>query len=337
VSLEVVPFEPESATEEDLHGYHEVMLGRQQDDRLDEPPLTYDDVLGRLRNPFVGLGPVVHWVARLHGKVVGVAFVYFLEAESSHIGLTEIIVHPGARRQGIGTEMMRVLIPELRARGRSLLENWQVTKDGDGARWAASLGFRNVHSVLMQALVFPDADRARWQDSPPAGYHLRRWIGSAPDDLVTSFATARTAMRDAPVGDLGFQEPEWTAERVRARETELREKNVELRAVVAVHEATGEVAGLTEIELHPHRRYWVYQRDTAVSPEHRGRGLGLSLKAHMIHWLLAGRPDLDRVYTTTGAGNDHMIRVNHRLGFTTVRTMVAVSHDLAALEAELVK
>ncbi|MCE6995295.1 GNAT family N-acetyltransferase [Saccharothrix sp. S26] len=333
--VEVEPFDPAHAAEGDLRGYYEVMLARQETDRPDEPRLSYEDVLGRLKNPFVGFGPVVYWVARLRGEVVGLAIVYFLEEESSHIGLTEVIVHPRARRKGVGTAILRAVIPELRARGRRLVETWQITKGSDGERWAESLKFLVVHTVLMQALVIPETDSALWRDDLPAGYRLRRWAGTAPDDLVASFAAARNAMHDAPVGDLAYQEPEWTAERIRAREAELRQNNIELRAVVAVHEDTGEVAGLTELELHPHRPFWGFQRDTAVLPAHRGHGLGRCIKAHLIRWLLEDRPDLDRIYTTTGAGNAHMIRVNHRLGYTTVRTMIAVNRDLFELEAEL--
>ncbi|MCS7480357.1 GNAT family N-acetyltransferase [Umezawaea endophytica] len=332
---EVEPFDPAHASESDLRGYYEVMVARQETDRPDEPRLSYEDVLGRLENPFVGFGPVAYWVARLRGEVVGLAIVYFLEDESSHIGLTEVVVHPRVRGQGIGTAVLKTVVPELRARDRTLVETWQITKGSDGERWAKSLDFHTVHTVLTQALVIPETDRALWREDVPAGYRLRRWADVAPDDLVASFAAARTAMRDAPVGDLGYQEPAWTAERVRAREAELRENNIESRTVVAVHEATGEVVGLTELELHPHRPFWGFQRDTAVLPPHRGHGLGRCVKAHLIHWLLADRPDLDRIYTTTGAGNAHMSRVNHQLGFTTVRTMIAVNRDLAELEADL--
>lgn len=333
--LEVGSFDPADATESDLRGYYEVMLARQATDRPDEPRLSYQDVLGRLENPFVGFGPVLYWLARLDGEVVGLAIVYLLEDESSHTALTEVIVHPRVRRRGVGTAILKAVVPELRARGRSLVETWQITKGSDGERWAESLGFRTVHTVLMQALVIPGADRTLWRDDAPAGYRLRRWTGAAPDDLVASFAAARNAMRDAPVGDLGYQTPEWTVERIRAREDELRQSNIELRVVVAVREDTGEVAGLTELEMHPHRPFWGFQRDTAVSAPHRGWGLGRCIKAHQIHWLLADRPELDRIYTTTGAGNTHMIRVNHELGFTTVRTMIAVNRDLSGLEADL--
>lgn len=335
VGLEVESFDPEHATEGDLLGYYEVMLARQETDRPDEPRLTYQDVLGRLKNPFVGFGPVVYWVARLHGEVVGLAIVYLLEEESSHIGLTEVIVHPRVRRQGIGTAMLRTVLPELRIHDRRLVETWQITKGSDGERFADALGFHTVHTVLTQALVIPETDSALWHDDVPAGYRLRRWTDAAPDDVVESFATALMAMHDAPIGDLGYQAPEWNAQRVRAHEAQLRLNNIELRVVVAVHEDTGDIAGLTQLELHPHRPYWAFQRDTAVLTAHRGHGLGRCIKAHMVRWLLADRPDLDRVYTTTGAGNAHMIRVNHQLGYCTVRTMIAVNRDLAELEADL--
>ncbi|MGM1059006.1 GNAT family N-acetyltransferase [Saccharothrix sp. Mg75] len=311
------------------------MLARSDTDRPDEPRLTYADVVGRLENPFVGFGPVVYWVARLDDEVVGLAIVYFLEEESSHIGLTEVVVHPRVRRRGIGTAILKAVVPELRARGRRVVETWQITKGSDGERWARELNFRPVHTVLTQVLVIPGTDRALWQDDAPAGYRLQRWEGVVPADLIASFAAARNAMHDAPSGELGYQEPEWTPDRVRAREAELRQNNIELRAVVAVHEDTGEVAGLTELELHPHRPFWGFQRDTAVSAPHRGHGLGRCIKAHLIRWLLADRPDLDRIYTTTGAGNEHMIRVNHQLGCTTVRIMIAVNRDLAELESDL--
>jgi GNAT superfamily N-acetyltransferase len=333
--LEVESFDPENATEADLRGYYEVMLARQETDRPDEPRLSYEDVLGRLKNPFVGFGPVAYWVARLHDEVVGLAIVYFLEEENSHIALTEVIVHPRVRCRGIGGAVLRNILPELRSQGRTLVETWQITQGSDGERWANSLGFDTVHTVLNQLLILPEADSTLWRDEVPAGYRLHRWTEAAPDDLVASFAAARMAMHDAPEGDLAYEGPEWTVERVRAHEAELRNNNIGARVVIAVHEDTGEVAGLTAVELHPHRPSWVFQRDTAVLAAHRGHGLGQCVKAHMIRWLLADRPALERIYTTTGAGNTHMIRVNHQLGFRTVRTMIAVNRDLSELEAEL--
>ncbi|HWO59174.1 MAG TPA: GNAT family N-acetyltransferase [Umezawaea sp.] len=335
VDVHVEPFTPRNASAPDLISCHRLMEAWWRRDKPDLPPLAYDDAVGRLQLPFPGFGEVIHRVARRGGEIVGLATVYLLQDDSSHIALTEIVVHPRERRHGIGTAMLRALLPELRERGREVVEGWQLTVGGDGPEWAGSLGFRTVHTVLMQTLEIPEADSSLWNVDVPAGYRTQRWIGAAPDDLVTSYAEARQSIHDAPLGDLGYQEPQWTVERVREHEAELEALGVDHRVVVVVHEATGLVAGLTELEVHPNDLNWGYQRDTAVVPAHRGRGLGRCVKAEMIRWLLADRPRFQRIQTTTGAENTHMSRVNHQLGFVTARTMVAVNAEIGDLEERL--
>jgi mycothiol synthase len=51
------------------------------------------------------------------------------------------------------------------------------------------------------------------------------------------------------------------------------------------------------------------------------------VKAHMLRWLVADRPALERVDTGTDASNSHMIRVNEQLGFVTDREVVVVSRS----------
>ncbi|RKT54231.1 GNAT family N-acetyltransferase [Saccharothrix australiensis] len=333
--VEIAPFTPGAATEADLIGYHDVMLARQETDRPDEPRLSYDDCLGRLNTPFPGFGPVAYWVARTDGALAGSATVYFPDGAAATTALAEIVVHPRYRGRGIGTALLREVLPELRARGRSVVEGWQVTRGSAGDRWAAGLGFRTVHTVVLQLLLVAERDAAAWTVPVPPGYRLRQWSVAAPAELTASYVLAREAIHDAPIGDLAVRPPKWTVEYLRAREAEMREQDVELRVVVAQHEATGVVAGFTEVELHPHRPNWAFQRDTAVVSAHRGRGLGRSVKARMMRWLLADRPNLERVYTGTGVENVHMQQVNHQLGFSTVRTMIAVNQEITRLEETL--
>ncbi|GGS20327.1 GNAT family N-acetyltransferase [Actinokineospora fastidiosa] len=317
------------ATDADLAGYHAVMLARQETDRPDEPPLSVDDVVGRLRTPFPGLGPVRYWVARVRGTIVGLAVVYFPEHENSHLALVDIVVHPRFRNRGIGTGVLRAMLPTLRAEGRTTIEEDQVTAGSDGERWALGVGLRVVHAAIIQKLVVADTDPALWDVPVPEGYRLHQWSGEAPDELVDSYAAARAAMVDAPLGDMDYAVPAWSAERQREHEAGLRARGVEQRVVVAVRD--GAVVGLTEVELHPHRPTWSFQRDTSVVAAHRGRGLGRAMKAHMLRWLVATRPDYRLAYTGTGAQNVHMARVNHQLGFRTVRELVAVSGRIDGL------
>ena len=101
---------------------------------------------------------------------------------------------------------------------------------------------------------------------------------------------------------------------------------------VAVHEASGEVAGLTEIALRDGRRR-CSQLDTVVVAGFRGHGLGLAVKGAMLRWLTAERPEVQEVYTQTAVDNEPMIRINLALGYDTT----AVVCELEAEVAELVK
>lgn len=334
--VEIASFDPDLADEADLLGCYRVMAGSQVVERPDEPRLTYDDLLARLRNPVPWLGPGRYWVARRHRKVHGVGHTFLPDGENRHLALVEITVHPQHRRRGTGTAMLRTILGQASAGGRRLVEGWQVTRGGAGHRWANALGFRTGSATLLQTLQIARADRRTWRPDIPEGYRVQRWNGATPAELLPSYAAARREIRYAPVGGMSYRPPLWTPELVREREAHLRTGDVQRRAVVAVHEATGTVAGLTELELHPDRPDWGRQRDTVVLPAHRGQGLGRCIKSHMLAWLLADRPKLKLVWTTTSADNVHMIRVNHELGLTTVRTMVVVNQEIAALHRRLV-
>jgi hypothetical protein len=186
------------------------------------------------------------------------------------------------------------------------------------------------HDVL-QVLDIEATDPRLWRVDAPPGYRLAHWVSSAPEHLVGSYAAARIVIHDAPIGTSSYRPPVWTPARVRAEEEDLRRRGVEQRVTVAVHEGTGAVAGLTEIELHATRKGFAYQGDTAVPATHRGLGLGRFVKAGMVNWLRRERPDVVRVGTSTAADNVHMIRVNHQIGYVTLRRMVDVEAKVEAL------
>ncbi|CCH33426.1 hypothetical protein BN6_61750 [Saccharothrix espanaensis DSM 44229] len=324
-------FDIGATTEEELRSVHRVVLAAQAVDRPDEVPVTFEALVGGLRSPPAGFGPRRYWVARRDSEIVAVAFVNLPDAENSHLALVTITVHPRLRRMGIGTAFLRDLLPRLE--GRTVVEGWEITSGGAGEHWATSVGFRVVNTMVLQLLPVADVDRSTWDVPVPAGYRVQDWVGAAPGALLESFAHARNTLRDAPFGDIDFQAPLWNRDRVREAEADLRARGVEQRMVVAVHEESGDVVGVTEVEVRPHRPFWASQRETSVLGAHRGHGLGRCIKAHMARRLLADRPDIERFYTTTSADNAHMIRVNEAIGYRTVRTQVSVKQDVTVLTA----
>ncbi|MFD6072307.1 GNAT family N-acetyltransferase [Amycolatopsis lurida] len=333
--LIVERFDTSVATESDFAAYHAVLAASQAVDRPGEPPLPLGELVARMRRPLPGMGAVAYWVARFDDEVVAFAEVNFLDEENSDIGLTDVRVHPAHRRRGIGVVILRALLPELKLQGLGVVEGWEVAEGTAGQAWAEALGFRPVRTIARQVLVVAEADRALWEVDVPDGYRLSQWVGSAPAGVVDSYAVARGAIHDAPLGESEYRWPEWTASRVRAYEAELQSQGLVQRVAAAIHETSGAVAGFTELCVHPRRPDWGYQRDTAVLASHRGNDLGRCLKAHMTRWVLADCPELDRISTTTGAENVHMIRVNRAVGYTTLPSLIAVQQELSSVEAML--
>ncbi|MGW6932803.1 GNAT family N-acetyltransferase [Lentzea sp. NPDC054927] len=324
MGVTVDEFDPTHASEAELHVFHEVMTARYADDRPRWTAPTYDEILFRLRTPFQGLGPAHRWSARLDGEMVG--FAELLVPDTwEHAALLELVVHPRAQRQGVGSALLQALLPEVEARGRTQVEGWQITRDSAGAQWAANRGFRTINATILQSLTFAEVDSTLWDVSVPSGYRLVQWTGRTPDDLLAAYSTARNAIHDAPTGEQTMPSPRWTPERTRGAEADYLKRGAEQRVVVAVHEASGAVAGMTELELHSGRPHRAFQQETSVVPAHRGRGLGRCMKAHMIRWVRSDRPVLREIATGTSAENAHMARVNHSIGYVTIGEMIAVN------------
>jgi RimJ/RimL family protein N-acetyltransferase len=168
-----------------------------------------------------------------------------------------------------------------------------------------------------------------------AGYLLREWTGPAPEEILASFATARQAISDAPAGEMTWGDPAWTPERVRLDEATRAASNAEQRVVVAVHEASGAVVGVTELFVLAREPEHGRQQDTAVLGEHRGHGLGRAMKSAMLRRLVVEHPETVRVSTQTAADNVYMAAVNHQIGYRTLWTHSYVEADVEDLEKRL--
>jgi mycothiol synthase len=334
VPITISDFDPASATEEDLHACHDIGVASDEVDGRPGPPRTYESSVRRLNMPMTLYGPCRHLVVRDGRRLIGVGLVGLPTAENTHIGFVEVEIHPQLRRQGLGSALLRELVARIRSEGRGTVFAGGILDPGAGWPFASALGFKEAQRIVLQNLDIPTADRSAWDLPVAPGYRLTRWIGHAPDELVASFAVARQAIEDAPEGDMSFEQPTWTVDRVRAGEDNHRQRNIEQRVVVAVHEVTNVVVGLTEIEIRPDATA-AMQMDTAVLAGHRGHGLGVAMKAALVRRLLVERPEIIEINTTTDATNTHMVAVNHTLGYKTKFGMVNVEAELGPLAERL--
>jgi hypothetical protein len=147
-----------------------------------------------------------------------------------------------------------------------------------------------------------------------AGYILVSWTGATPEEYVDKVAAAHEAMNDAP-RDPSYEPRSWDGDRVRESDALTPIYGMHDYSVVAIHDATGDIAALTQAFVDPETPGWGHQGLTAVTRAHRGHRLGLLVKIEMMERLAKAEPRARLIDTGNAATNEHMIAVNETLGY----------------------
>jgi len=304
----------EDPTDADGVAYHRLITATEAVDHPADPPTELAEIAGRLRLRRDDRR-VLRWVVRDGDAMIGHVVLVLPDIDNQHLAISNVLVRPDQRRHGLGTALLRAAVAAAAADGRSsfLVE----ADDGSpGEAFCRAHGLREVSRARLSLLRLAAVDWAEvgaLAAAPHTGYRLVRWTDRCPDELVERYAVAKTAMNDAPVDGADIADEVFTAGVIRQNEAGHREMGFTHWVTVAVHEQTGAVAGLTELVLASPPR--AFQEDTAVVPAHRGSGLGLWVKADMLCRLRAERPEVTEVMTGNAASNEHMLRINTRLGF----------------------
>lgn len=252
------------------------------------------------------------WLAETDGQVAGTAVLMITSPEFVY---AQILVHPHARRRGIGTALLAQVVAA--AREHQVPSFFAHHADAGGAAFARAFGAvddqRDVHSeVRLRDVELPEP-------RVPHGWRLLSWIGSAPDELIESYAHARDAINDAPTpGGAGFTpiDVAW----VRRMEATTAARGRESRVTVAVN-GDGVVGSFTDLRLSAPPCPVSTTDDTATISEARGLGLAYAVKLESLRRLREDRPDVEVVRTVNAEGNSAMRAVNAKLGFVPTATL----------------
>jgi GNAT superfamily N-acetyltransferase len=254
------------------------------------------------------------------GELPSGYYLQLPDVDNRHSARLDLFVHPEARRRGLGTALLRHAMRRAAGNGRSRIDG-TVIEGSAGEAFArhagATIGLAEMRRVLDVSRV-PAAHIAGCRQkaaAAAAGYSLVSWLGRTPEEHLRGVAAMSSAMNDAP--NMPNAEPEiWDEQRVRDRKDGWIEA-VGWRAyqVAAICDATGEMAGLTELGVDPDVPGWGFQSDTVVARPHRGHRLGMLAKAAMLQWLAEAEPQLERVVTYNAMSNSPMIAINEELGF----------------------
>ncbi|WP_112239073.1 GNAT family N-acetyltransferase [Kribbella monticola] len=258
----------------------------------------------------------IAWLASdADGNPVGSAFLRLnSKASLAHLSELELAVHPAERRRGIGSELLAAAATAGREHEvRTILAD--ATIDSPGDHFLRSRGFTVGLTLIFARLSLADVDPAALSVAAPPGYRLESWSGVVPDELVDTYAAARTAMDDAPVGDIPYGPEVWDVDRVRHIAKVVESRGEHLHTVAAIEQATGKIVGFTELVVPSDGKGDAQHYGTAVLPEHRGNGLSLWMKADCIRRTRSAYPDLAGLLTDTVTTNAPMQRINTTLGY----------------------
>jgi GNAT superfamily N-acetyltransferase len=305
---------------ETVRACHEVRLAAWTADDPVQPPKSFGVFRVWLTGGWNSDPGEIWYVPGESGGVVAWYRLELPDLENLDRAFALPIVHPAARRGGIGTALLRHAARRAAANGREMLDGVALQNSpGElfARRMSATPTILEIRRLLdvaampagRVASIREEAARAA------AGYSLVSWTGPTPDEHLGQVAAVYNAAADAPHGE-GVEPEVWGARRVRERaDSLLRAGATRGYTVTALHDATGEMAAITQVNIEPEHPEWGYQGLTAVTRQHRGHRLGLLAKAEMLRWLAEAEPKLERIATGNAATNKHMIAINEALGF----------------------
>jgi GNAT superfamily N-acetyltransferase len=273
------------------------------------------------------------WVAEAGDEVVGYGRLLLMHG----MGVLELFVVPGMRRSGVASQLLTAMADRAVAEGFTSL-GIEVIGGTHAVEFYRDNGFNHAFTEMRSILDLTTVD---WQhlgemaEGIAHGYRIEYLPGTLPEQMLAAYAEAKQVRQAEPTGDLDLRPSSYDVDRLRASLLCLNARGMKPYCVVAVHERTEKIAGLTELVVpaqHPTR---ADQYDTIIVPEHNGYGLARAIKARMLLELRRDEAQLREVQTWHAAEREELQQVNTELGFKADREWREYEIDADELSARL--
>lgn len=247
------------------------------------------------------------------GRILGYGRLLIL----SDLGVLELYVTPGGRSRGVGRALLRQMADHAVTEGFTSL-GVEVIVGTAATEFYPSHGFTHVYTEMRSILNLRTVDWDAITEMASGlvhGYRIEVYEGDIPDELLPAYAEGKQVRRLDPTGDLDLRPSSYDTDRLRASLRCLNARGLKPYIVVAIHERSEKVAGLTELVVpaqHPTR---ADQYDTVIVPAHNGYGLARTIKARMLLELRNAEPQLRDVQTWHATDREQLQQVNKELGF----------------------
>ncbi|MGO4383287.1 GNAT family N-acetyltransferase [Specibacter sp. RAF43] len=300
----------------------------------DDLAYTAEEMLAACHDPYEWYAILV---ARLDGVIVGRAGMAMPLDDHTELAHVTLDILPEAQGHGLGRRLLEAAETFVRGENRKVVmvetNHAAATVDGAGvehlpaangvgglpldnreARFAYSAGYRLEQVEQFSSCPLPldpavaAALSGRARDAHGGAYAVHQWTDRCPEKWAADVVRLEE-------GDAATADGSWDVARLRQTEKLAQQTGRHTLVTAAEFLATGTLVGLTSISVLGHRDDVVFQDDTLVAPDHRGRELELQIKAANLELLAAQYPQSRTAYTWNAADNTELLDVNKSLGF----------------------
>jgi hypothetical protein len=253
------------------------------------------------------------WVVEDGADVVGYGRLLLMYG----MGVLELFVVPSYRRTGVARQLLTAMADRAVKEGFTSL-GVEVVGGTYAVDFYRAHGFNHAFTEMRSILDLTTVDwqhLAEMADGVAHGYRIDYYEGNIPDEMLAAYAEAKQVRQADPTGDLELRPSSYDVDRLRASLLCLNARGMNPYCVVAVHERSEKIAGLTEVVVpaqHPSR---ADQYDTIIVPEHNGYGLARAIKARMLLELRQAESRLREVQTWHAPEREELLQINTELGF----------------------
>lgn len=347
--MELRPLDLARLTDDDVRALLPLAVALRKESRPDDAPPTAASVRGSLAATAGMKELAVEMIVAWEGvRAIGRAVAFLpTGVDNRHMLQFDPQVLPERRRRGVGRAMLRWALEVARKNGRRLIIGGTGARVPAGDAFALAFGARASLQASLNELDLeehgprlfgPDGLVAAWIREGPGrapGYELA-WVPRPyPRAALAPFAALKSAMNDAPRGELDVEDRVYTEDSLRDMDAYESAAGYQSWSLVARHAASGDYAGFTELVWHPENPAIGFQGDTGVVPAHRGHALGKWLKATMLERLHRERPQVRVVRTGNADSNEAMLGINRALGFRQAEGGNAYQLDVEELARRL--
>ncbi|MEU8815767.1 GNAT family N-acetyltransferase [Actinoplanes sp. NPDC048796] len=335
--MRVREWDPRTASAGEIRSLVETVNAVLATDLPDDPPWQDVQVRDYLAETMPGERRI-SWVAEDDRLPEGESeiFAHVSMLLLGDIGVLEIMVHPRLRRRGLGRQLVAVAARRAYLEGFSTI-GVEAIGGTPAIAFYEALGFEREYVETRSVLTLSGVDWPALDAMATAiggGYRVEYHPGGPPDHLLEAYAQAKLEAQDDDE-DLDLAPRSSDPQRLRDSLETLHKRGLKPYIVLAIHESTGVVAGLTEVVVpaqHPER---ADQYDTIVVRDHRGYGIDRAIKARMLFELRRAEPGLREVQTWNAQHNESMLKVNAELGYLPDRDWFEYGADVSQLVQSL--